>query len=110
MTWICSIILVPPEIEVRTNRTILTVGLLDELILTCVVTRAIPMPNNYTWIYVDTNTTLVEESNSSTYIYIPYKDKIGTYRCEAFTIAGLGMATITINLEGMIIARYDCGN
>ena len=91
----------------RANHTTLAIGVLDKLILTCIVTRAIPMPNNYTWIYADTNTTLVAESNSSTYTYISYKDEIGTYRCETVTIAGMGVATFTINAESKYTIDYE---
>ena len=88
-----------------TDRT--TVGLLDDVTLTCVVNRAVPMPDNYTWIHVDTNTTLVEETISSTYTFAPFKDEIGTYRCEVITEAGYGMDTIAIELEGKLVTN-DC--
>ena len=91
----CYIFVVPPEVEVIPN----TFGLLDDVTLTCVVNRAVPMPDNYTWIHVDTDTTLVEETNSSTYTFVPFKDEIGTYRCEVITEVGYGMDTITFEPE-----------
>ena len=92
--------LVPPVIEVRASRT--TVGLLDDLTLSCVVLNAaVPMPQNYTWVYTDSNTTLAMESNSSTITIAPFKDGAGTYRCEVFTLAGLGESNITIEVEGI---------
>ena len=89
----------PPEIEVRTNNT--SVGLLDDVTLTCVATRAIPLPDNYTLTHVDTNTT-VAVGSSATYTLSPYKNEIGTFKCETMTIAGYGMNNITIELEGMM--------
>lgn len=85
-------------IEVRASRT--TVGLLDDLTLNCVVINAVPMPDNYTWVYAE-NTTLVIESNSSTITISPFKDGIGTYRCEVFTLAGFDESSITIEVEGI---------
>lgn len=82
----------------------LTASILDTVTLTCIATRAIPMPNIYTWIHVDTNTTLVVGA-SSTYTFTPFKDQMhGTYsyRCEVITVAGSGVATITIELEGKV--------
>lgn len=88
----------PPEIEVRTDST--TVGLLDDVTLACVLIRAIPVPDNYTLIHVNTNTT-VAVGASPMYTFSPYKkNEIGTYKCETMTIAGYGMANITIKLQG----------
>ena len=106
-TYKLLILIVPPEIEVTTDRT--TVGLLDDVTLTCVVNRAVPMPDNYTWIHVDTNTT-VAIGSSSTYTlnFVPIKDEIGGYRCEVITIAGFGMANITIilDIDGMTASVF----
>ena len=78
-----------------------TASILDTVTLTCIAIRAIPMPNEYTWIHVDTNTTLMV--GSSTYTFSPLRDEVyGTFRCEVITTAGFGMDDITIKLEGKL--------
>ena len=94
--------LVEPEIELTTNRNF--GGLLEEVTLTCNVIRGNPAIYSYTWIHVDTSTTLTAET-SPTLRFLPYSnDRIGSYICEVRNEEGVDVENITIELEGIIIS------
>ena len=77
---------------------------MDSVTLTCNITRANPIPDTFTWTNVNNAATLSETSNSLMLSSISTAE-IATYRCEARTVAGTGMDTITIELGGQAHAQ-----
>ena len=94
---------VPPVLDLTTDQLVVPAG--DSLNLSCNVVSANPIPNMYTWTYVNDGLTLTETSNIL--ILFPVTlDNVGTYRCEATNLAGTGMDSLSFHLAGQLQDIY----
>lgn len=89
-------IIVLPEVEVTTVRTVVAMG--DDVTLTCNVIRGNPAAYTYAWVHVNTSTTLASTSHILSLSSIGM-DELGTYRCEVTNLVGIGMGIIELGGE-----------